>query len=121
MLYVLLAILLFGILIIIHELGHFLTAKLFNVTVNEFSIGMGPKILSKKSSKSRTVYSLRLFPIGGYVSMEGEDEESLDPNAFHKKPAWQRFIIVAAGAMMNLLVGVLIMLFLTIFLHVDLR
>lgn len=109
MLYVLLAILLFGVLIIIHELGHFLTARLFNVTVNEFSIGMGPKILSKKSSKSRTVYSLRLFPIGGYVSMEGEDEESESDGAFCKKPVWQRMIITAAGSASNLLIGIIVM------------
>lgn len=109
MLYVLLAILLFGVLIIIHELGHFLTARMFNVKVNEFSIGMGPKILSKKSKKSGTAYSLRLFPIGGYVSMEGEDEESENEGAFCKKPVWQRMIITAAGSASNLLIGILVM------------
>jgi len=109
MLYVLLAILLFGVLIIIHELGHFLTARLFNVTVNEFSIGMGPKILSKKSRKSGTAYSLRLFPIGGYVSMEGEDEKSENDGAFCKKPVWQRMIITAAGSASNLLIGIIVM------------
>ena len=81
---IILAILLFGFLIFIHEGGHFLFARLFKVTVNEFAIGMGPKIFSKKSKKSGIVYSFRLFPIGGFVSMAGEDEVSDDPNAFHK-------------------------------------
>ena len=102
----LLAIFLFGILIAIHEFGHFSFAKLFKVKVNEFALGMGPKIISKK--KGDTAYSLRLFPIGGFVSMEGEDEESSDEGAFNKKPAWQRFIIIAAGAILNLLLGVLV-------------
>jgi regulator of sigma E protease len=102
----LLAIFLFGILIAIHEFGHFAFAKLFKVKVNEFALGMGPKIISKK--KGETTYSLRLLPIGGYVSMEGEDEDSSDDRAFNKKPAWQRFIIVAAGAILNLILGVLV-------------
>ncbi len=102
----LLAIFLFGVLIGIHEFGHFFFAKLFKVKVNEFSIGMGPKLFSKK--KGETAYSLRLFPIGGYVSMEGEDEDSEDDNAFNKKPVYQRFIIVAAGAILNLILGVIV-------------
>ena len=112
-LYVLIAILVFGFLIFIHELGHFLFAKKFGVAIYEFSIGMGPKIVSK-SGKDGVEYSLRLLPIGGYVSMVGEDEDSDDPNAFTKKPAWQRFIIVLAGALMNLLVGIVIMVILTL-------
>lgn len=102
----LLAIFLFGIIIVIHEFGHFSFAKLFKVKVNEFSIGMGPKLLQKQ--KGETAYSLRLFPIGGFVSMEGEDEQSEDENAFNNKPAWQRFIIVAAGAVLNMLLGILV-------------
>ncbi len=102
----LLAIFLFGVLIAIHEFGHFSFAKLFKVKVNEFSLGMGPKLISKK--KGETAYSLRLFPIGGFVSMEGEDEDSADARAFNKKPAWQRFIIVAAGAILNLILGVIV-------------
>ncbi len=102
----LLAIFLFGVLIGIHEFGHFFFAKLFKVRVNEFSIGMGPKIISKK--KGDTAYSLRLLPIGGFVSMEGEDEDSDDENAFNKKPVWQRFIIIAAGAILNLILGVIV-------------
>ncbi len=102
----LLAIFLFGVLIAIHEFGHFSFAKLFKVKVNEFSLGMGPKLISKK--KGETAYSLRLLPIGGFVSMEGEDEDSEDDRAFNKKPAWQRFIIVAAGAILNLILGVVV-------------
>ena len=84
MLYVLLAILLFGILIFIHELGHYIFARIFGVTVNEFSIGMGPKLISVKSKKTGIAYSLRLLPIGGFVSMAGEDEESEDPNSINR-------------------------------------
>lgn len=107
--YIIIAILIFGLLIFIHEGGHFLFARLFKVTVNEFSIGMGPKLVSKKSKKSGISYSLRAFPIGGFVSMAGEDEESDDPNALNKKPVWQRMIIVAAGGVVNLVAGILVM------------
>ncbi len=103
--YIIIAILIFGLLIFIHEGGHFLFARLFKVTVNEFSIGMGPKLVSKKSKKSGISYSLRAFPI----SMAGEDEESDDPNALNKKPVWQRMIIVAAGGVVNLVAGILVM------------
>lgn len=100
------AILFFGFLIASHELGHFSFAKLFKVTVNEFSLGMGPAIFKRK--KNGTVYALRILPIGGFVSMEGEDEESKDENAFNRKKVWQRFIIVAAGATMNLIIGLIL-------------
>ena len=102
----LVAILFFGLLISIHELGHFTFAKLFKVKVNEFALGMGPAIFKKK--KGETTYALRLLPIGGYVSMEGEDSESEDKNAFNRKKVWQKLIIVAAGAIMNLILGVAI-------------
>ena len=102
----LVAILFFGIVIMFHELGHFLFAKLFKVKVNEFSIGMGPAIFKKK--KGDTEYAVRILPIGGYVSMEGEDENSEDERAFNNKPLWQRIIIVAAGATVNLIMGVII-------------
>ena len=102
----LVAILFFGLLISIHELGHFTFAKLFKVKVNEFALGMGPAIFKKK--RGDTLYALRLLPIGGYVSMEGEDAESQDENAFNRKKVWQRIIIVAAGAIMNLILGVVI-------------
>ena len=108
-LYVIIAILIFGFLVLIHEGGHFLFARLFGVTVREFAIGMGPAIIKHTSKKTNIVYSLRLIPFGGYVSMVGEDEESDDENAFHKKPVWQRIIITVAGAAMNLIAGVLVM------------
>lgn len=106
---VLIAIFLFGIIIFVHELGHFLSARKFNVTVNEFSIGMGPKLFSK-TAHNGTAYSLRALPIGGYVSMAGEDEYSNDPNAFNNKPKLQRLVILASGAVMNIVLGLLIML-----------
>ena len=103
---IIIAILFFGLIIFIHELGHFTFAKLFKVKVNEFAMGMGPTLFKKKVGE--TTYALRLLPIGGFVSMEGEDEESDDQRAFSKKPCWQRIIIVAAGAVMNLLLGLVI-------------
>ncbi len=105
----LLTVLIFGVLIFVHELGHFIAARIFGVKVNEFAIGMGPKIFSKQSKKSGTVYSLRLLPIGGYNAMEGEDEESDDSGSFSSKPAWQRMIIIVAGGLMNLLLGIIVM------------
>ncbi len=103
---ILVAILFFGLLIFFHELGHFTFAKLFKVQVNEFAMGMGPTLF--KFKKGETKYALRLFPIGGFVSMEGEDEESENERAFCKKPAWQRFIIIAAGGVVNLIMGAII-------------
>ncbi len=145
-LYLLLTLLLLSIMVVIHELGHFLFAKLFKVTVLEFSIGMGPAIYTTKNKKrkakkqrdgiemagsfrpgdegevslnteslddtaevKKTDFSIRAFPIGGYVSMAGEDDASDDVNAFCNKPVWQRFIITIAGAVMNILLGILCM------------
>ncbi len=101
-------------MIFIHEFGHFFTARRFGVPIKEFSIGMGPKLVSIKSKKYETVYSLRLFPIGGFVSMVGEDEDSDDKNALCNKPVWQRLIITAAGATMNILFAILVMTVLVI-------
>ena len=106
--YIIIAILLFGLLIAAHEWGHFIAARLCNVTVHEFSIGMGPAIW-KRTGKKGTRFSLRILPIGGYCAMEGEEEESDDPNSLHKKGFWQKIVIFAAGAFMNFLVGVLIL------------
>ncbi len=108
---VLVAILFFGLIIAIHELGHFVSAKIFKVKVNEFSLGMGPAIFKKK--KGDTQYALRCLPIGGYVSMEGEDEASEDEGAFCNKKWWKKFIIVAAGAIMNLILGFIFVIILT--------
>lgn len=109
---IIIALLVFGFLIFIHEFGHYITARIFKVTINEFSIGMGPKLLWYDSKKTGIRYSLSMLPIGGYVAMAGEDEESDDPNAFNKKPAWQRLIITAAGAAVNIIAGFLAMIIL---------
>lgn len=109
-LYILLAVILFGILIAIHEFGHFFTAKLFRVKVNEFAIGMGPLIWSRK--KGETQYSLRALPIGGFCAMEGEDEDTGDPRAFSRQKAWKKIIILCAGAAMNFLMGLVIVVLL---------
>lgn len=105
---ILFAIFFFGVIIASHELGHFLFAKLFHVKVNQFAIGMGPAIFKK--IKGETEYSLRIFPIGGFCAMEGEDDDSEDPRAFFKQKVWKRMIIVAAGAIVNLILGFLIVL-----------
>ena len=108
MVYILVAILMFGVLIAVHEFGHFITAKLFGIRVNEFSIGMGPALF--KREKGETLYSIRLLPIGGYCAMEGEDEESDDPRAFGNAAAWKKVIVLVAGAFMNFLTGLIIVL-----------
>ncbi len=108
-LYILGALLIFGAFVLIHELGHFITARIFGVAIEEFAIGMGPKLISKRSEKTGIVYSLRLFPIGGFVQMVGEDGETDNENAFQKKKPWQRLIILAAGATMNILLGIILM------------
>ena len=142
--YILLALLIFGFLIFIHEFGHFLAARVFGVTVLEFAIGMGPKIFSKRSKKSGTVYSLRLFPIGGFVNMLGEgnanpvlperkdngtdlliqdtkedeiDEKATEEAMIHsyaKQKVWKRIVISLAGPLMNLLLGFVLMFLMVI-------
>lgn len=102
---ILIAILFFGLIIFIHEFGHFIFAKLFGVKVNEFALGMGPTLLKKQGKETK--YALRLFPIGGFVSMEGEDEESEDGRAFCNQKVWKRMIIIAAGATFNLIMGLI--------------
>lgn len=106
--YIILAILLFGVLILVHEFGHFITAKLSGVQVNEFSLFMGPAIWKKQ--KGETLYALRCIPIGGYCAMEGEDGDSDNPRAFGKAKIWKRLIILVAGSGMNFLIGFLITL-----------
>ena len=151
-LYLILTLVLLSVMVVIHELGHFIFAKLFKVTVLEFSIGMGPAIFTTKKKNQdsvnasseaaavtaeanqteksesdsldevtsnqdssstvpaqKTVFSIRALPIGGYVSMAGEDDNSDDKNALHKKPVWQRFIITVAGPVMNILLGIICM------------
>lgn len=102
------AVIIFCLLIFVHELGHFITAKMCGIKVNEFAIGMGPAFF--KRQKGETLYSLRVFPIGGFCAMEGEDEDSDDERAFNNQPAWQRAIVLAAGSVMNLLTAILLMI-----------
>ena len=109
--YIVLAILLFGFLIAVHELGHFITAKLSGVQVNEYSINMGPKLIQRK--RGETLYSLRLIPIGGYCAMEGEDGASDNPRAFTNAKWWKRLIILVAGSFMNFVAGFLLVLIVT--------
>ena len=104
---VLFAILLFSVLIFVHEFGHFAAAKLSGVQVNEFSMFMGPALWKKQIGE--TLCSVRLVPIGGYCAMEGEDEESDNPRSFQKALWWKRLIILVAGAAMNFIVGVILM------------
>lgn len=104
---VIIGVLLFEFIIFAHEFGHFITAKRSGVQVNEFALGMGPKLFS--FTRGETRYSLRLFPIGGYCAMEGEDEESDNPRAFTNAKIWKRMIIIVAGAFMNFVVGLLLM------------
>ncbi len=106
--YILLAILLFGVLIAVHEFGHFAAAKLCGVRVEEFAIGMGPALIQKQ--KGETVYSLRAVPIGGFCAMAGEDEALDDPRAFTSQSVWKRLIILAAGSFMNFVLGLVIVL-----------
>lgn len=100
---ILLTLVIFLIIIFIHELGHFLVAKWSGIRVNEFALGMGPTIFRKQAGE--TLYSIRAFPIGGFCSMEGEDSGSEDPHAFCNVTVWKRMAVVVAGAIMNLLLG----------------
>ena len=105
------AILIFGGIIFVHELGHFTVAKLTGVTVYEFSIGMGPALW--KREKGGALYSLRLLPIGGYVMLEGEDEAVDSPGSFSNKPVLTRISVLLAGAFNNLVLGYVILVILT--------
>ena len=111
--FIVLAILAFGVIIAIHELGHYFAAKAMGVKVNEFAIGMGPKILKKQGKE--TLYSLRLLPFGGFCSMEGEHEEGEepDPRSFLSQKRWKRIVILAAGSLANIIAAFIIILFLT--------
>ena len=156
-LYILLAILIFGLLIMIHECGHYIAARIFRVEITEFAIGMGPKVFSKKSKKTGIRYSIRLLPFGGFVSMRGELDEEKDEgkdaympdnpfaheavpheveikeppkpgdedyvinygNALITRPGWQRLIVHAAGATMNILLALFLTLILTLWIRVG--
>lgn len=105
---IIVAILVFGLIIFVHELGHFLLAKRAGVTIHEFSIGMGPQLFSKESGGIK--YSIRMIPLGGYVAMEGEDEESNDPNSFGKKSLKDRFLTIFAGPFVNIVLCVILLI-----------
>ena len=107
--YIIMAILAFSLLVIIHELGHFMLCKLNGVKVSEFSLGMGPKLFGIKGKE--TEYLIKAFPIGGYVKMEGEEESSADPRSFTSKTPLQKLSIVSAGAIMNLILAVVLFIF----------
>ena len=109
---VIIAVLLFGFIIFIHEFGHFMTAKLSGIRVNEFAIGMGPTLF--RFQKGETTYALRLLPIGGFCAMEGEDEDSDDEGAFNNKPVWKRILVVVMGAVMNIVLGLVLMMILLV-------
>ena len=107
-LFILAAVLIFGVLIALHEFGHFIAAKLCGVRVEEYSIGMGPLLWQRQGEE--TLYSLRAFPIGGYCAMEGEDEDTGSERSFVRQRAWKKFLILAAGPAMNFLTGLLILI-----------
>ena len=104
--YIIAAIVMFGILIAVHEFGHFITAKLSGVIVHEFSIGMGPLLWHREGKE--TAYSLRLLPIGGYCAIEGEESESDNPRSLNNQGFFHQLLIFAAGALMNFLLGLLL-------------
>ena len=115
---VIFAIFLFSVLIFVHELGHFTAAKLSGVQVNEFSMFMGPALWKKQVGE--TLYAIRCIPIGGYCAMEGEDGGSDNPRSFDKAAWWKRLIILAAGAAMNFLIGVVLMVIVVLMVSVCL-
>ena len=111
--FIVLAILAFGLIIAIHELGHYLAARALNVKVNEFAIGMGPKLLKKQGKE--TLYTLRAIPFGGFCSMEGEHEEGEepDPRSFLSQKRWRRIVILASGGIANFIAAFIIILIVT--------
>ncbi|MDR1560105.1 MAG: site-2 protease family protein, partial [Clostridiales bacterium] len=105
---IIIAVLIFGLIVVIHEFGHFIMARKCGVLVEEFAIGMGPVLFSRQ--RGETIFSLRLFPVGGFCKMLGEDAESGDERAFNNKKLGQRAIILAFGAIMNMLLAFVIFL-----------
>ena len=105
-------ILIFLLLISLHEFGHFIVSKLSGVPVHEFSIGMGPAIYKKQGKE--TLYSIRLFPVGGYCKLEGEDEDSDNPYAFTNQKLWKKFLVVSAGAILNIVLGYVLIVIMTL-------
>ncbi|MDR1240343.1 MAG: M50 family metallopeptidase [Oscillospiraceae bacterium] len=106
------AFLIFNLIVLAHEFGHYITAKKFGVKVNEFALGMGPKLF--KIVRENTVYSMRCFPIGGFCELEGEENDSESENSFGKISVWKRMIVMAAGAFMNIVVGLIFSIICTV-------
>ncbi len=106
-------ILVFNVIVFIHEFGHFYVARKNGIRVDEFALGMGPAILKKQVGD--TLYALRIIPLGGYCKMHGEDEKNDDPRAFNNKKAWQRFLVVFAGPAMNFILTIVIFAILAVF------
>ncbi|MGN1133926.1 MAG: site-2 protease family protein, partial [Oscillospiraceae bacterium] len=104
---IVLTIIIFSVIILIHELGHFIAAKSCGIKVNEFAIGMGPALFKKQ--KGETLYAIRAFPIGGYCSMEGEDDDSDDERSFNKKSVSKKILVVVAGVIMNMILGYILL------------
>ncbi|MDE5853737.1 MAG: site-2 protease family protein [Ruminococcus sp.] len=105
---IILALVIFGLIVTVHEFGHFICAKLSGIKVLEFSVGMGPKLVQKQFGE--TMYSLRILPVGGYCSMEGEDSSGDDPRSFRNAKLWKRMIVLVAGAVMNFVLGFVMVL-----------
>ena len=103
---IIITLLVFGVLILSHEAGHFFTAVWAKIKVHEFSIGMGPALFKREGKLCR--FCIRALPIGGYVQMEGEDGDSEDENSFSRKPKWKRFLVLVMGAAMNIVMGFLL-------------
>lgn len=104
------SIIIFLLVILIHEFGHFIVAKMNGVSVLEFSIGMGPKLFQKESNG--TLYSLRLLPVGGYCQLEGEDEENDSPNSLNNQSPFVRLKVILAGAIMNFILAFILLILL---------
>ncbi len=111
--FIIISLLVLGFLIVVHELGHFVVARMVGIQVDEFSIGFGPKLLSIKSQRDQTRYSFRLLPLGGYVKMAGMEPNDDRINGFNKKPLKDRFAVISAGSLTNFLVA--IVLFIIVF------
>ena len=111
MLTAIVTIIIFLVLISLHEFGHFIMAKLSGVNVLEFSVGMGPAIFKKQGGE--TLYSVRIFPVGGYCKLEGEDEKSDDPKAFCNQKLFKRFLVVVSGAVFNIILGFFLFVIIT--------
>ncbi len=107
--YILLAVLVLLVMITVHEFGHYIAGRIFGFGIEEFAIGFGPKLFSRKK-KSGEIFSVRLLPIGGFCAFTGEDDESVDPKAFNNKPPWQRIIVLVSGALMNYILAVVLII-----------